>query len=163
MSNYQLLEFTDATFESTKEAWLKLMDEDAFELEMAPLFGWAKQHMNHADGDSVALRLYDDETGRTDAIVEVVSSRKGQMSKLLKVIPSPRFWDINNQRAEILQLYVDAFVNVITSRGFKANHKVKIYGRDDDMLSILRSIHSAWSFDQSKADFEGRFLTITWG
>lgn len=162
MSKYKLLDFSSETLASTRQRWMELMDEDAFELELSPAFEWASVHMKHIDGDSVALRMLNSETEMTDAIVEVVTSRKGQMIKMLKVIPSPAFWDVDNCRKEIIDLYIGVFMSVITSSGFKSNHKVKIYGRDDAMLSILRSIHSIWPVEDSKADFEGRFLAITW-
>ena len=100
-------------------------------------------------------------SSKTDALVEVVASRKGQLSKLLKVIPSPEFWDINNSRQAILDIYTETFFNMITTGGFGKERKVKLYGRDDDMMSILRSIHGNWAIPHSKAEFEGRFLAVT--
>ena len=110
----------------------------------------------------MAFGLLNNDNGNTDAIVEIVTSRKGTLSKLLKVIPSPEFWDVNNRRDDIVQLYTETFFKLITQGGFGVmSRKVKIYGRDDEMMSILRSIHNAWSIPQSSAEFEGRFLAIT--
>jgi hypothetical protein len=162
MSKYELLDFSSETLELTRQSWLEMLDEDVFESELSPAFEWAGMHMKHIDGDSVALQMLDTESKMAVAIVEVVTSRKGQMFKMLKVIPSPAFWDVDNCRKEIIDLYIGVFMNVITSNGFKSNHKVKIYGRDDAMLSILRSIHSMWPVGKGKADFEGRFFAITW-
>lgn len=162
MAKHELRNFTAATWESTVQNWKALIDEDAFELELTPALEWVKTHMEHVEGDSVALQLYNKDSSRTDAIVEIVTSRKGQMHKMLKVIPSPMFWDVDNQRSQIVELYIEVFVRVISYGGFKSDHKVKIYGRDVEMMSILRSIHSMWSIEKSKAEFEGRFLTITW-
>lgn len=162
MSKYELLNFSAETLIATQQSWAALVDEDEFEVELSPAFEWAETHMNHTDGDSVALQMLNVESKTTDAIIEVVTSRKAQMIKMLKVIPSPDFWDVSNRRKQIIDLYIGVFMSVITSSGFKSNRKVKIYGRDDAMMSILRSIHSTWSVEKSKADFEGRFLAITW-
>lgn len=162
MPKYNLVNFTNETLEETRKNWESIIDEDAFELEFGTAFTWASQHIQSVEGDSVALRLHNTDSDRTDAIVEIVSSRKGAMNKLLKVIPSPKFWDVNNQRDEIVSLYTEAFFKVITMAGFKPSNKVKIYGRDDEMLSILRSIQNIWNIKGSKVDFEGRFFAITW-
>ncbi len=105
--------------------------------------------------------MWNNDTLHSDAIVEVVTSRKGAMSKLLKIIPSPEFWDINNSRGSIVDIYAETFFNMITSGSFGNQRKIKLYGRDDAMMSILRSIHSNWLIEQSTAEFEGRFLAIT--
>lgn len=162
MSKYTLQNFSTETIKSTRDHWQAFLDDDAFELELAPTFDWVENHVEPKDGDSIALRLENSDSGKTDAIVEIVTSRKGQMHKMLKIIPSPKFWDVDNHRKEIVDLYVDVFLNVLTYGGFKSDHKVKIYGRDAEMMSILKSIHSIWSIKGSRADFEGRFLTITW-
>jgi hypothetical protein len=161
MSKYKLIPFDQPSFLDARRKWEALAGEDAFDLEFSPLFDWARNHLLQQDGDSIALNLHNNDTLSTDAIVEVVSSRKGAMSKLLKVIPSPKFWDINNSRADIITLYTEVFFEVITREGFGASRKVKLYGRDDEMMSILRSIHGIWAIENTKAEFEGRFLTFT--
>ncbi len=162
MTNHQLTNFTEETLRTTQSAWEALMDEDAFQVEFDPVFEWARAHLVYVDGDSAAFGMFNTDTGKADAIVEIVKSKKGTMAKMLRVILSPRFWDINNQRSELIELYVSTIIQVITSNGFKSLHKVKMYGRDDEMMSVLRSIHSKWDYDRSRAEFEGRFLTISW-
>lgn len=161
MSGYALIAFTQESLSAAKCCWEQITGEDAFDLELLGVFDWAATHLQQTDGDSVAFNLWNQVASRTDAIVEVVTSRNGAMTKLLKIIPSPEFWDINNSRKEIVKIYTEIFYHVITKDGFDRQRKVKLYGRDDDMMSILRSIHSIWSFSNSKAEFEGRFLAIT--
>ncbi len=161
MSKYKLINFDSTSLLEARNKWEAMAGEDAFDLEFSPLFEWAGNHLAHVDGDSLALNLHNNDALRTDAIVEVVSSRKGKMSKLLKVIPSPMFWDVNNSRADIVTLYTDIFFEVLTRQGFDSSRTVKLYGRDDEMMSILRSIHGVWSMPNTKVEFEGRFLTFT--
>lgn len=161
MSKYSTLNFTKDLCQAAKREWEDIAGGDAFDLELSPVFSWVETHMDVAPNDSVALCLWNNDSKRTDAVVEIVDSRKGKLSKLLKVIPSPRFWDVNNVRGEIIQLYTEAFFNVITAGGFGSSRVVKLYGRDDEMMSILRSIHAAWTVSNSTAEFEGRFLAIS--
>lgn len=161
MSKYALVPFTSESLLKARKRWEEIAGEDAFDLEFSGVFDWAGTHLQHTDGDSVAFNLWNNDALHTDAIVEVVSSRKGSMSKLLKIIPSPEFWDINNARDSIVGIYTETFFNMIISGGFGQQRKVKLYGRDDDMMSILRSIHSNWAIANSNAEFEGRFLAIT--
>jgi hypothetical protein len=161
MSKYELIPFDQTSLHDARSKWEAIAGEDAFDLEFSGFFEWAEKHLAQVEGDSIALNLHNNDALRTDAIVEVVSSRKGQMSKLLKVIPSPMFWDVNNSRADIVTLYTEVFFNVLTRQGFGSSRTVKLYGRDDEMMSILRSIHSLWSIPNTKAEFEGRFLTFT--
>jgi hypothetical protein len=161
MSKYQLIPFTNETLEQARGEWEAIAGNDAFDVELSPVFVWVESHMVATPNDSVALCLWNKDIDRIDAIVEVVDSRKGQLSKLLKVIPSPKFWDTNSSRADIIQLYFEVFFNVITGGGFTASRKVKLYGRDDEMMSLLRSIHAHWAIQNSTAEFEGRFLAIS--
>jgi hypothetical protein len=161
MAKYKLIPFTQQSLNDANKRWEGIAGEDGFDLEFAPMFTWAQGHIEHQDGDSMAFDLHNNDNDNTDALVEIVTSRKGALSKLLKVIPSPEFWDVNNRRNDIVQLYTETFFGLITLGGFGASRKVKIYGRDDEMMSILRSIHSAWAIPKSTAEFEGRFLAIT--
>lgn len=163
MSKYTLIPFTAESLATARGAWEAIAGTDAFDVEYSTFFDWAGSHIVAKEHDSQAFNLSNNDAGgRTDAIVEVVASRKGALSKLLKVIPSPQFWDVSNSRQEIITLYVEVFFQVIVSRGLNGEKRtVKLYGRDDDMMSILRSIHSHWALPNTSADFEGRFLTIT--
>ena len=161
MAKYKLIPFTADSLAEARAAWEGIVGSDAFDLEFSAVFSWVDAHLEAMDNDSVARCLWNNDVARVDAIVEIVGSRKGKLSKLLKVIPSPHFLDVNNLRAEIVQLYMEVFFNVIVEGGFGTPRKVKLYGRDDEMMSILRSIHVHWAIQNSTAEFEGRFLSIS--
>lgn len=161
MAKYKLIKFTSDSLVETKAAWEAFAGADAFDLEFSAAFEWTQAHVNEQPNDSMALCLFNTDAQRTDAIIEVVDSRKGTLTKLLKIIPTPMFWDVNNSRTEIIQLYTEAFFNVITHGGFGKSRTVKLYGRDDEMMSLLRSIHSHWAIADTSIEFQGRFLTIT--
>jgi hypothetical protein len=101
VSKYTLTTFTSVQYTSTKASWEALAGPDAFDVELAPFFSWVETHIQPTHGDSVALQLVNqDADGRVDAIVEVVDSRRGTLSKLLKIVVSPQFWDISNSRPD---------------------------------------------------------------
>ena len=160
MAKYTTIPIDLENVSGIRKSWEELAGADAFDLEFSPTFSWVETHMSVTANDSVALCLWNNDCQRADAIVEIVSSRDGQLSKLLKIVPSPYFWDVNARREEIIQLYIEVFFNAITSGGFGKSRKVKLYGRDDEMMSILRSIHAHWAIPNSQAEFEGRFLAI---
>lgn len=164
MSQYALTTFTSDQYTSAKAAWENFAGgADVFDVELAPFFCWVETHISPCDGDSVALQLVNKVADdRVDAIVEVVDSRRGVLSKLLKIVVSPQFWNVSDCRDQIIEIYKEIFTQFATSNTQVARQrKVKIYGRDDDMMSILRSLHSHWSVPNTSADFEGRFLAIT--
>lgn len=162
MSKYSLENFSTETLEATRSHWTALVDADAFDIELEPFFGWASNHIVYKDGDSVAFALRNNDTTFVDAIVELVESKGGNMHKMLKVVPSPAFWNLSSMRDDLIGLYVETFFEIVKKVGFKASRKIKIYGRNDEMMSLLRSIHATWAVPESKAEFEGRFLAITW-
>lgn len=161
MARYSTIPFSLENVSAIRKSWEELVGADAFDLEFSPIFSWVETHMGPTSNDSVAWCLWNNDCQRAEAIVEIVSSRGGQLSKLLKVVPSPYFWDVNAHRVEIIQLYIEVFFTAITSGGFGQSRKVKLYGRDDEMMSILRSIHACWAIPNSQAEFEGRFLAIS--
>ena len=163
MAKYKLIPFTTATLAAAKSKWEDIAGKDGFDLEFAAVFEWASTHLNQQSGDSMAYCLHNNDNGNADGIVEIVTSRMGALSKLLKIVPSPEFWDVNNKRVEILQIYRETFFGLITQKEINSARTVKIYGRDDEMMSILRSIHAVWNIPDSTAEFEGRFLTISLG
>ncbi len=91
MSKYKLVELTQNLIDTTKESWQSAIGEDAFSLEFGLIFDWVEAHMQAIDGDSLAKGMLNNDTGQIAAFVEIVSGRKGQMHKLLKVVPSPYF------------------------------------------------------------------------
>lgn len=158
-----LREFSDQRLADVRDRWLAIAGEDEFQVELSPFFAWCATHVQPKTGDSHALELFNAKTGETDAIVEIVNAREGKLHKLLKLIVSPRLWDIDANRDEVVSLYASAFSSVIDNGIMEGVNDIKIYGRNDLMRSILRSLHAHWPQDGFGATvkFEGRWLTFT--
>ncbi|MFE1574437.1 hypothetical protein ACFIQG_22015 [Comamonas odontotermitis] len=162
MSKYEIRQFTKETLEAAQQRWQGLAGEDEFALEYLPFFDWCHTHMTHKEGDSQAWELFNKDTHQCDAIIDLVNSKNGALTKLLKLYVTPRLWEHNeNTREQIIALYVDTFVLVI-QKGLLAGAKdVKLYGRTDMMLSMLRSLHAHWAVPKTTAEFQGRFFTVS--
>lgn len=161
MAKYQIRQFTPERLEQVRKRWREIAGDDEFDIEFMGLFDWCQTHIKPSEGDSQAWELYNTDTSGCDAIIDMVDSRKGTLSKLLKLFLSPVFWDVESKREEVISLYIDAFVEVIKNGAVKGAKDVKLYGRNDLMLSLLRSIHAHWCVDGANASFQGRFLTIS--
>lgn len=84
------------------------------------------------------------------------------MTKLLTVVLSPIFWRSEHATRGIIEVYSAVFSNVIIEKGLSVGNNVivKLYARDNEMMSILTALQYNWSVPNSVAEFEGRFLTV---
>lgn len=157
--------FTLTRLEVVTNQWRETAGEDEFDVELAPLFNWCATHVSPRTGDSCAHELYNTETGRTDAILEVVDNARG--AKLLKLFTSPEFWaaDTKEARAQIVRLHTAAFLQVIQDGITRGIGLVKIFGRSPLMLRVLQELHTLWPSEQTgwEATMQGRWLAISRG
>ena len=163
--NYSMRELNEQRVDIILEEWRNIAGEDEFSLELEPMFDWCRSHTEQKDGDSRAWELYDPKSDECCAIVEIVDSRRGGLSKLLKLFVTPQFWDMDNNRKCVIEIYMATFFEVTKKGILVGAERVKLYGRTDLMLSILTSIH-ARSMEASwpkniKAGIEGRWLTLS--
>jgi hypothetical protein len=161
---HQLRQFTRQRFEAVRDRWRELAGgDDEFDSELAPMFEWCTSHLSPRAGDSQAFELYHVERDETDAILEVIDSRRG--AKLLKLFPSPEFWviDSDEARTRVTELYGGAFAQVIANGIAKGTPLVKIYGRSDPMVTLLQGLQTRWPAEElgSDAAMEGRWLAIS--
>ena len=162
MLKHEIRKFTAISLNAAKVEWRKLAGDDEFTIEYEVFFAWCTSHIEHREGDSQAWELFNVESDQCDAIIELVNGKRGALTKLLKLYVSPRFWEgVGNKRDELLNLYTDTFNLVIAKGLFGGAKDVKLYGRTDLMLGLLRSLHAHWSVDGTTAEFEGRFLKVS--
>lgn len=142
---YKLNEFTATSLLETRDRWQSIAGEDEFSLEHGHLFEWAETHIDYAPeaSDSVAYGMFSEDTGRAEAIVEVIQNRKGiyGTTKMLKLLIGPKYWNAGSHLDEISQITLKALIGTIELSRQNHSRTVKIYGRNDHMLSILHSVH----------------------
>lgn len=156
---YVLRPVTTESLETIAADWEHISGSEEFQIELASAFEFARTHLDEV------LDLYDTEEGRTDAIVEIVRSDRASMSKLLKLWVSPEFWEISSTglRDRLVELHASSFVLVI-DHGMNNNmDTVKIYGRTDAMMDVLRSLSVVWDTFKTgwSSRLDGRWLSIT--
>ena len=162
-SKYEIRGFTKSSLTAVENRWRGLAGEDEFASELAGFFQWCHTHIAPKAGDSQAHGLFNKEDESCDAIIELVETTTlGGKTKLLKLITSPHFWQsIDLDRERLITLYTWTFTLVIAKGILGKAKDVKLYARDDLMLSFLRSLHAHWDVPGTKAEFQGRFLTVT--
>lgn len=166
MPGHELRQFTPERLEAVRLRWSQLLGEDEFEVELTGLFDWCKEHLVPRDNDSHVLELYDPIRDATDAMVEIVNSKRGAMTKLLKLYVTPEYWPFDDAgvelRVQIVELHVAAFVQVLNAGMAEGAHEVKIYGRSRLMHSILLAIEKQWPHETTgwSATMQGRWLAI---
>lgn len=164
MEQYELRSLDNARLDEIAAQW-KSYDEDAFAVELATVFAWSREHLKHRDGDGHALELRAESTGHAHAILEMVNSKWGSLTKMLKLWISPELWDpdeTTEMRDELLELHAAAFVHVIRHGIDGGVDEVKIYARNNVMLDMLVHLRDVWNVRNSgwTASMAGRWLAI---
>lgn len=157
---YVLRPVTVASLATIASDWETIGGAEEFQIELASAFEFARTHLDEV------LDLYDTKEGRTDALVEIVRSDRASMSKLLKLWVSPEFWQISSDelRDRLVELHASSFALVI-DHGMNNNmDTVKLYGRTDAMMDVLRTLSAVWDTLGTtgwSSRLDGRWLAIT--
>jgi hypothetical protein len=165
---YEVRPFGDAqSLARVAEEWEKLAGSDEFEVELSALFEWCQSHLTPAAGEGHAMQVFNGESGQTDAILEMVSGKRGSLTKLLKIYVSPRYWPADRDlevRDRFEALYTGIFVRVISaSIGQTVVEEIRLYGRSDLMYVMLKSLAANWGSISGlmwSASMEGRWLSL---
>ncbi|WP_417540733.1 hypothetical protein [Microbacterium maritypicum] len=157
---YVLRPVTAASLAAIASDWEAISGADEFQIELASAFEFARTHPDEV------LDLYDTQEGRTDALVEIVRSDRASMSKLLKLWVSPQFWEISSSalRDQLVELHASSFALVIFHGMNNNMDTVKLYGRTDAMMDVLRSLSDSWDtlgITGWSSRLDGRWLAIT--
>lgn len=166
MADYRLCNLTIERLRDIRDSWESLAGTDEFAVEMSATFEWAEPRLKETPGDSQAFELRNEITGDAEALLEIINSSDGELTKLLTLYTSPAHWgEEDDNIGALAELYGGAFVEVL-SRGMKqpTGRVVKVYGRDNDLLYILRQVKENWDKAESlgwNASMEGRWLAIS--
>lgn len=157
--------FSNTSFLATKANWEAIAGSDAFNLEYGPIFDWIDERVGKTHLDVMAYGIFEAGSPHASGIVEIINSSKakGPMIKMLKVIISPQFWDISVHREEILKIFLGAIAGCIILSKTKRSKVLKLYGRSNELFSILVSLHTSFveePIDGLTAKIEGRWLVL---
>lgn len=168
MASYELQELAAARLRLVEQAWRTIAGADEFEVELSHVVDWAASHMEPATGDSQAYALVDMSSGTTDALLEIIDSDRGRLTKLLTLFPSPAFWDVPGSVTEemLTDLYAGAITQVLAlGANRRTVRNIKIYGRSNELRDLLTRIQGAFGSDATEgwsASMQGRWLNVAY-
>lgn len=163
---YQLRLLDSESLDTISEAWANIAGAEEFDVELSFRLESYRKLITDPDGVTEGWALYSPTENRTDAIVQIVEGRYGTLSKLLRLEVSPRYWNSANdptRQTGLINLYAEAFVQVIAKGiGKNGTESVKLYGRNDIMMKILRGLEELWPAEGTgwNASLAGRWLVI---
>lgn len=165
MADYRLRPMTPGMLLDVAADWKTLAGEDEFTVELAAVFDWCASHLTPTENDAHAVALVDAASGTTGAILEVITTRRGRLAKMLKIYASPYFWEVDRNdglKREVLELHAAAFVLTIADGINSGVDEIKIYGRTGPMLDILKSLEQIWNDEATgwSATLAGRWLSV---
>lgn len=166
MTTYQLSSLTRERLQEIRDSWERLAGVDEFAVELAAAFEWAAPRLSPRPGDSQAFELRRTDTGDAEALLEIIDSSSVGTTKLLTLYTSPVYWDRDaDDLDELAELYAGAFLEVLAKGMEQPNWRVvKIYGRDQELLYILKHVQEKWHQADSlgrTATMQGRWLAIS--
>ncbi|MFV5215664.1 hypothetical protein ACLIIZ_18230 [Azonexus caeni] len=166
---YSTVKVTPQILEDTRRVWELTVGADEFASEYGALFDWIGAHINYqsAGGESLVYALVQEGAKVASAFIDVVASgHRGGLTKLLKIIITPQFWNVAEHQNQIVMIYVDAIKGAFDLSSQNNSSTFKIYGRTDPLLSLLHSIRLAIIKDAGvdsnvRVDMEGRWLVVS--
>lgn len=159
--------FTQRNLASTRRAWQKAADA-AYATECLPILEWVEGHMDYANpntGDSFAYGLFSPESQAAEAILDVVLQKnRGGLTKLLKITVSPDYWAGGAKQHDMATIFASGIIGTILLSKESQCRTVKLYGRTEELLSILHSVRNVIEVDAQKlgirCTIQGRWLEI---
>lgn len=174
-----MLDYTLTTFSSPGDIdevsarWRAAAGEEAYEVELVLLFDFCRENRAPRPGHGLVRGLKNASTGTIDAILETVPSPQRGMTKLLKIWVSPEFWPVDESNAaeisdELLSIHLNSYFCILEEATREGLDQVKMYGRSNVGLHLLKSVAEHWNSDPSNgkktgwlATMAGRWLVLT--
>lgn len=156
---YTALQATPEIISSTKSVWIGICGEDEFASEYGTQLDWAAQNLENT------YALIENGHKAATALMEVFQSgQNGGLTKLLRVMITPQYWDIAEHQGRVAKIYLEAIKQAIAISNHNKSKTYKIYGRTPEMLSLLYMIHSETSKEFKEImniDMKGRWLVFS--
>ena len=149
-----------------RKEWGEIAGNDLFEVEYQSTFTSIEQHLPK-QGDTEGAFEVVDASGQANSILEIIDSRQGEQTKLINIYVTPLTLaqlsdEGEDARRRASQLYAEAYVSVIADALRRSCNDVKIYGRNNETILVLRALKNALedAFADVEVKFEGRWLRI---
>ena len=157
-------EIDSDTLEKVSTEWEAEAGSDEFQAEMSFIFSAIDDDLG--DTDSSASYFVLRQNGTSRAILELIDTKRGAMTKLLSLHLSPTYWDVPSPEM-VSEVYTAAIANTLSVGTARAitrrpgKHEIKIYGRNRELLDILRAIDDNWvDIENVTIQMAGRWLSV---
>ena len=155
----------EALLREIQSAWEGEAGADEFQAELGMVFNGIADDLGRKDISNEYLVLKENGTPR--AVLELVDTKRGAMTKLLSLHLSPTYWDspTHTMLADVYSAAITSVLAVGTARANRSiagTHEIKIYGRNRELLDILRAINDNWTpTPPIEVSMAGRWLSVT--
>lgn len=174
-----LRDYTLTTFSSPGDIdevstrWRAAAGEEAYEVELVLLFDFCRDNRAPRPGHGLVRGLKNTSTGSIDAILETVPSPQRNTTKLLKIWVSPEFWPVDESNTDeisdtLFNIHLNSYFCILEEATGEGLDEVKMYGRSNVSLHLLKLIEKHWNSEPSSgnktgwlATMAGRWLVLT--
>lgn len=171
MSAYEVRLLTADRLEAVERDWRSNMDGDVFDAEFQAVFESARRatlgDVEVGSGNTAEYsELVDRKTGETVGLIDMIRTQLSRQRKVLHIHFGPLLWDYENAQGDadaLANAYVGAVSNLLTRDDASAMlESVKVYGRSDELFSILKTTADRWPTTDINwcAEMQGRFLLL---
>lgn len=172
MSKYQLRAFTHKDLEKTHKSWMKDLEDlpDVFPGDIERVFALATQTMADEKENSSSHGVFFDGNDVADGVVQIVVTKKGKkFVKMMDCFIRPR---IDKKAMELkepesskaIDIYFASIYRTLELGDSHEAQAIKVYGRTDALLSLLKSTGEALSKAKEnhgiESSIEGRWLVL---
>ena len=174
MSRFVIEQFDAQKLDATEAAWLASAQMlEIPDLDYIKQIQWISNNSDYSrTNNSLAYGLFDSTSPSPDvavATLDLVHSKRvgGGWLKFLQLFLSPKFAPsvlAPAHMAEMFEIYSDSIIGTIALTTEHPSRSVKIYARDDHLMTLLAGVESTISKIPDSvftAHFEGRFLVIS--
>lgn len=164
-AHWEIRLIDDVLLREIQSAWEGEAGADEFQAELGMVFSGIADDLGRKHISNEYLVL--EENGTPRAVLELIDTKRGAMTKLLSLHLSPTYWD-NPTHNMVAEVYSASIISVLAvgkeraSRSIADAHEVKIYGRNRELLDILRAINDNWTpTPPIEVSMAGRWLSVT--
>lgn len=168
MQKHALVDASIERLDEIELRWRQLSGDDEFAVEMGINFSQARADLNSNASGSRYVEVRDVRDGRALAILDMADASHISTTKLLSVWSSPEFWaepqTTSEMKQKVAELYSVTFILVLAnSFGGSTMDTVKLYGRTDEMLTILVTLNQVWNGSSAgwSSSMHGRWLVLS--
>jgi hypothetical protein len=174
-NNYQLKNFTSQSLASTEQAWNTDLESanNVFPWDTWRIIELAKsqdseERLSKGNSGNFVYGIFEGDSSVADAIDMVVLSKTTRMVvKLLDCFVRPSISEAAYNKgieaiSKLSKIYISAIYGVIEISDRHTMRTVKVYGRSDNLLTILATIAQLLNTQVSSflASIEGRWLVV---